>query len=81
MSDLQKDTAIEGVWGSLSNESKQGPLRKFSIDFDLDAQTVDMMTKARDNNGTPMFDWKLDSSLEDIKSIKRIELVDPKKIF
>ena len=39
-----------------------------------------MATKASDNDGKPLYEWKLDSALGDIKQIKRIKLINPKNI-
>lgn len=55
-------------------------MRKFKVDFDLDKNQIDVATKATDNDGLPLYEWKLDSSLGEIQHIKRIALVDPKKI-
>lgn len=39
-----------------------------------------MSTKATDNDGKPLYEWKLDSNLGEISHIKRIPLIDPKTI-
>jgi len=37
-------------------------------------------TKATDNDGLPLYEWKLDSGLGEISHIKRIPLINPKEI-
>jgi len=46
----------------------------------LDEKKIDVKTKATDNDGLPLYEWKLDSALGEIQHIKRIPLIDPKKI-
>lgn len=80
LGDLGKDTWQNYLWANLTPEARMGPLRKFTVDFDLDNQKIDVKTKATDNDGLPLYEWKLDSSLGEIQHIKRIPLVDPKAI-
>ena len=80
LGDLGKHTWQDYLWSNLSEEARNGPLRKFSVDFDLENNQIDVKTKATDNDGLPLYEWKLDSSLGEIQHIKRIPLVDPKKI-
>ena len=46
----------------------------------MDEKKIDVKTKATDNDGLPLYEWKLDSALGEIQHIKRIPLIDPKKI-
>ena len=80
LGDLNKDTVVDGLWKDLSPAAKQGPLRKFEIEFDLDNQQIGVSTKAKDNNGDALFNWNLDPKLGEIHQIKRIELFDPSTI-
>ena len=59
MDDLGNQNVIDGLWNNASQESKNSALRKFSVDFDLDSGKIDIHTKARDANGKPLFEWKL----------------------
>lgn len=78
LQDFEKQTVVDGLWQDLTPEAKQGPLRKFKVEFDLDKQQIGVSTKATDNDGKPLYEWTLDSNLGQIEHIKRIPIVNPK---
>ena len=49
--------------------------------MDLDTKEIQIKTKATDANGNALFDWKLDPALKTIDHIKRVPIVNPKKMI
>jgi hypothetical protein len=49
--------------------------------MDLDSKEISLKTKATDADGKPLFEWKLDEELKTIDHIKRVPIINPKKII
>ena len=81
MDDLSKKSTIDALWDNASQESIDTALRKFTVDMDLDSKEIQIKTKATDADGKPLFEWKLDEELKTIDHIKRVPIINPKKII
>jgi len=71
MDDLSKANVVNGLWKDATNSESKGALRKFDVDFDLDTQKIKVATKARDNDGKPLYHWDLDGKLGEVSSTVR----------
>lgn len=60
MADLGKDTVLNSLWKDASVSDRKGALKKFDVGFDLEAEKIRVSTKARDNDGKPLYQWDLD---------------------
>lgn len=81
MDDLGKQQTIDELFSDASKEARETALRKFTLDFDLDNKEVSIQTKARDADGKPLFNWKIDQELKNADHIGQIPIVNPKVII
>lgn len=60
MSSMQMKQVLDSMWGPENYEKDDKALKKFTVDFDLDSKEIQIKSKARNENGDPVYDWKLD---------------------
>jgi hypothetical protein len=60
MTSLGESKTLDAMWKDTEYEKMDKALRKFSVSLDLDTKEIEIASKATDQNGEPVYDWKLD---------------------
>ena len=60
MTSLGDSKTLDAMWKDTQYEKTDKALRKFTVSLDLDTKEIEIATKATDQNGNAVYDWKLD---------------------
>ena len=58
LQNLGDQKVIDTLWPDVSKE--EGAMRKFTVEFYLDSNKIDVSTRATDSDGQPLYQWTLD---------------------
>jgi len=71
MADLGTNQGIHQLWKDVSPEEQAQYLSKINISFDTENGMIEVSSKALDTHDKPIYDWKFDSGIGSMSSVRR----------